>query len=297
VKSADWLWEQRSDVYSQEGEDGIISAILDCLPKDDTWCVEFGAADGKYLSNSRNLIEHRGFSAVLIEADNGKFTRLREMYASQPQVHTKKATVGFNSDDGLDQVLAATPVPRDFSFLSIDIDGNDYHVWKAIQEYVPRIVCIEFNPTIPTEVDFVQPADPEVIQGSSLTALVELGRAKGYELAAVLRINAFFVRRDLFGLLGISDNDPRRLRKDLSDVTWFFVGYDGTVFLRGGRMLPWHRLPLFEKRFQALPRWLRRYPTKFGLLRKAAYGGYLLWSDPRTLFRKLRNRFSTGRRS
>jgi hypothetical protein len=81
MKPTDWLWERRSDVFSQTGEDGVISAILDCLPDDDKWCVEFGAADGKYFSNSRNLIESRGFSAILIEADEDKFRELESTYA------------------------------------------------------------------------------------------------------------------------------------------------------------------------------------------------------------------------
>nr|VFK56242.1 MAG: hypothetical protein BECKTUN1418F_GA0071002_10832 [Candidatus Kentron sp. TUN]VFK61659.1 MAG: hypothetical protein BECKTUN1418D_GA0071000_115613 [Candidatus Kentron sp. TUN]VFK62495.1 MAG: hypothetical protein BECKTUN1418E_GA0071001_10812 [Candidatus Kentron sp. TUN] len=65
-----WLLEYRRNVYSQTGEDGIIEKILDIIPRNDKWCVEFGAWDGSFLSNTRHLIEHKGFSAVLIEAEN-----------------------------------------------------------------------------------------------------------------------------------------------------------------------------------------------------------------------------------
>ncbi len=62
-----WLLNHRSNVHSQAGEDGIIEKILELLPVRDHWCVEFGAWDGVFLSNTRRLIEHAGYSAVLIE--------------------------------------------------------------------------------------------------------------------------------------------------------------------------------------------------------------------------------------
>jgi hypothetical protein len=73
-KSPTWLLDFKSDTYSQTGEDGIIKKILEIIPQNDKWCVDFGAWDGLYLSNTRNLIETKGYSAILIEfiqsADN-----------------------------------------------------------------------------------------------------------------------------------------------------------------------------------------------------------------------------------
>jgi hypothetical protein len=105
--------------------------------------------------------------------------------------------------------LAKTAIPLGFDFLSIDIDGNDFHVWNATRVYRPKFICIEFNPTIPTEIDFVQPASLNISQGSSLKSLVALGTAKRYELASVLQFNAFFVRVDLFPRLEIADNSAQ----------------------------------------------------------------------------------------
>ncbi len=219
-----WLLDFRADVFSQAGEDGVIGKVLDLLPTDAPWCVEFGASDGVNGSNSRHLIVNRGYSAVLVEPNEPKFAKLSALYDGISQVTTINAAVGFSGRDSLDRLLADHPIPHDFSFMSVDIDGNDYHVWKALARYSPRVVCIEFNPTIPTEVRFVQSADPAAAQGASLLALVELGKEKGYELVSVLPFNAIFVRREYFHLFGIHDNAPSTLRTDHADITYLFSG-------------------------------------------------------------------------
>ncbi len=223
----------QSNTFSQGGEDGVIEKVLCTLPRRDRWCVEFGAWDGSYLSNTRNLIEHHGYSAVEIEGNPKKFRALQKNYATNKNVIGINAFVGFQASDRLDRVLESSPVPVDFDFLSIDIDGNDYHVWKATRIYIPKVVCIEFNPTIHTDVDFVQNADPEINQGASLSALVRLGKEKGYELICVLAFNAIFVRKEFFGLFDIVDNSPYTLRKNVDHVTHIFSGYDGRLIFQG----------------------------------------------------------------
>lgn len=225
-----WLLDFKNDVYSQSGEDGIIGKILQTLPERDQWCVEFGAWDGMFLSNSRNLIENAGYSSVLIEGSRTKWSELQKNYSTRKNVIALNALVGYNKDDSLDVMLADTPIPLDFDFLSIDVDGNDYHIWRAIEKYRPKAICIEFNPTLPTEVNFVQPADPSVNQGAGLLPLVELGKEKGYELVAVLLFSAFFVDAKYYPLFRIGDNRPETLRTDLSGITHLFSGYDGTMF-------------------------------------------------------------------
>ena len=79
----------------------------------------------------------------------------------------------------------------DLDFVSIGIDGNDYHVWNAFNQYRPKLLMIEFNPTIPPGVKHVQPADPRINFGSSLAALMDLGKTKRYELVCVYGVNAF----------------------------------------------------------------------------------------------------------
>ena len=184
-KKSRWLLEYKGNVYSQAGEDGIIEKILEIIPDNNNWCVEFGAWDGKHLSNTRYLIQDKSYSAVLIEGNTQKFEELKRNYNSCRNVIPINEFVGFSKDDNLDKLLSTKPIPYNFDFLSIDIDGNDYHVWKSMTVYEPKVVCIEFNQTIPNEVRFVQDADPCINQGSSLLSLVELGTEKGYELVSV----------------------------------------------------------------------------------------------------------------
>lgn len=267
------LLDHARNIHSQCGEDGILARVLETLETRDRWCVEFGAWDGQHLSNTAHLIETQGYAAVLIEGSRRRFADLARRFAGNPKIIALNCLVGFTAADGLDTLLGGTAIPRDFDLLSIDIDGNDYHVWEAVTAYVPKVVCIEFNPTIPTEVDFVQPADPRVSQGSSLLALVRLGRHKGYELVACTAMNAIFVRAEYFPRFGITDNRPGTLREDMPYVTHLFSGYDGTLFIRGhGRML-WHDLD-FAGRLRQLPWPFRRFPGDFRFLRWQAFSAY-----------------------
>lgn len=294
-----WPLAHAADVHSQNGEDGITLAILECFPERQRWVVEFGAWDGLHISNSRHLIDDHGYSAVLIEGNVERARRLGQTYAHKPDVHTQQGFVGFTAADGLDTILAKTPIPKDFDYLSIDIDGNDLHVWKACTEYRPKLVCIEFNPTIPTEVSFVQPPDPAVQHGASLRALVELGKEKGYELAAVNQYNAFFVEQELFPLLGIEDNRPEVLRADTDDVVYVFSGYDGTVLTSRPMTLPWHEFAITPRALQQLPSPFRRFPDDFGLVRRSFYFAYKLLRQPgdtaSEISRKVRKRLPGSR--
>lgn len=273
-KMPTWLLDYARNVYSQCGEDGIVEKILEIIPQKDQWCVEFGAWDGLYLTNTRYLIESKNYSAVLIEGDTCKASNLKKNYAQYSQVTAINKFVGCEPGDSLDQILGETAIPQDFDFLSIDIDGNDYHVWKAFSNYKPKVVVIEYNPTIPTEVDFIQPLDPSISQGSSLSALVELGKQKGYELVAVNIVNLFFVKKEYYPLFEMETNDPRILRTDLSAITHLFVGYDGQVFLRGCKRLYWHNIKLSEPSFQRLPKVLRKFPDNYSWLQKKLFSIY-----------------------
>lgn len=274
IRANDWLNGFVKNINSQTGEDGIIEKALEVIGDNNHWCVEFGAWDGRHLSNTYHLIADKGYAAVLIEGEPRRFQDLRRNFADNARVLPVNAFVGFHPQDSLDALLAATEVPLDFDVLSIDIDGNDYHVWKAMQRYRPRIVVIEYNPTIPNPVEFVQPADPRVTQGSSILSLDKLAREKGYELVAATRLNAIFVEARYFGLFGIADNSVDAIRTEQPLVTYVFNGYDGTVFVRGCGRLGWHGIPYNERRLQQVPRCLRQYPDNYGTLKKRLAKGY-----------------------
>lgn len=267
-----WFKPFMKNVHSQFGEDGILEECLRRLGRSTGgWCVEFGAWDGKYLSNTFNLIQEKSYSAVVIEADPQKFHQLQRTFFNLKRVITKNAWVGIGSEDGLDRLLADTGIPADFDLLSIDVDGMDYHIWDAMQGYRPKIVVIEFNPTIANGFEFVQRADFSVQHGCSVSALVVLGQAKGYELIATTLTNAFFVDRKYFLLFAITDNSVVALRADQSLVTQLFCGYDGTVLLGGNQTLLWHGIRYRTEDVQVLPKFLRKYPDSYGW-----FGGQLL---------------------
>ena len=260
-----WLLHCSADRFSQNGEDGIVEKVLDVIGSPVGWCVEFGAWDGVHLSNTWHLIENKKFSAVLVEGSSKRFRDLERNTQDKPNVVPINAFVGFDAEDGLDSILSGTDIPEDFDVLSIDIDGNDYHVWKAVSRYKPRVVLIEYNPTIPSAVEFVQPADMTVNQGSSILSLTKLAQEKNYELVCATDWNCIFVRSEYYDRFDISDNSVHTMRPDESMVTWIFCGMDGTVFLSGYGRLPWHGGIRYRvEKMQQVSRLFRKFPSNYG---------------------------------
>ena len=254
-----YLRQYAKSVTSQYGEDGVIDKILDLIGRAHPWCVEFGAWDGKYLSNTWDLINNRGWSGVLIESDEQRCAALAKLHSGRvAEIFVECAKVSWEGESSLDNVLGRTPIPNNFDVLSIDIDGNDWHVWNALKNYRPRLVVIEFNESAGNELYFVQDADPALNQGASLLALIDLAKRKGYELVATTCGNAFFVQAEDFPKLGIEDNSIDAMHAPFMD-TQICQGFDGTIFAAGHMWLNWHRIPLSQEDFQVLPKALRHY--------------------------------------
>ena len=256
-----WAKEHASREYSQCGEDGILAEIFRVLGDGAGFCVEFGASNGVGGSNTHSLVRS-GWKGVLIEPDPDSYALLVENMRPFPQVTCLQAFVGLDGEKALDSLLEQAGAPTDIDVLSIDVDGIDYHVWDSLRMFTPKVVVIEYNPSIPNDVDFVQRRDERVTHGSSIRSLVALAGGKGYELAAVTDLNAVFVRDDLFAALELEDNSIDDLRDDTATKTTLFQGFDGTLMLAGNKELLWHYLPIDEARLQALPRALRRYPGR-----------------------------------
>ena len=263
-----WLNQFARNITSQFGEDGIIEKVLEVINNNDKWCVEFGSWDGKKCSNTFNLIDNKNYSAILIEGNTRRFKDLLKTFEGNKKVTLINAFVGFEEDNCLDELLKTTEIPADFDLLSIDIDGNDYHVWESVRHYTPKIVVIEFNPTIPNEVELVQARDIQVTQGGSILSITKLAKSKDYELVAVTKANAIFVNSKYFGLFGIKDNSVGTMRTDQSSITYIFCGYDGTVFIRGCGMLPWQTIHYKESRVQQLPKWARKIVGDKNIIRR-----------------------------
>jgi hypothetical protein len=251
-----------SNVTSEHGEDGVLKRIFEIIGAPSRWCVELGALNGVHGSNVWQLIKMEGWNSVLIEADQTYFEKLRREFAETSGATCVNAFVSFEGPQSLDNIFAKTSLPENFDLFSLDIDGNEYHLWESLQQYRPRVMLIEFNPSIPNDIIFVQPRDMAVFQGSSLAAFVELGKRKGYELAAANETNAFFVEKELFPRFGIADNSIDALHADHRYETKLFQLYDGTLKLAGNTRFLWHNLPIDEEKIQMLPARKRTYPAR-----------------------------------
>jgi hypothetical protein len=186
----DDLGDHESSVYSQCGEDGVIARIFEVIGTTNRTFVEFGAWDGQHWSNTANLRLHHGWSGLLMEGSDR---------ADGELVRRERVTA-----ENVNRLFARYAVPERFDLLVIDIDGNDYWVWKAIRGFTPRVVVVEYNIHFATHLARTMPYDPDhewdetLYHGASLAALRKLGHEKGYALvhAEGWAPNAFFVHRD-----------------------------------------------------------------------------------------------------
>jgi hypothetical protein len=247
------------DVHSQCGEDGILEHLLKALELPTGYFVEFGAWDGRHLSNCAALAD-RGYSGCFIEGEKDRHGDLVRGYAARPDIACVNAFVRSRGADGLDAILDRAGAPSEIVVLSIDIDGTDYHVWAGFESRRPAIVVVEYNPTIPAEILFAQADDASVHHGCSLAALHKLGLEKGYVLAAATELNGIFVRSDLSQKAGLASYLPHEV-KPLTYQTALFHGFDGTMLVAGHRTLLWHGVRFDAEDLQILPAELRRFPV------------------------------------
>ena len=232
------LSQYRRNVTSQFGEDGIIEAIFEKLGIEKGWCVEFGAWDGKLFSNTWNLWHNKGWNAVLIEGDPVRANELEDNVKDYPNVTCIQSFISHEGETSLYRVLKKTNISEDFELLSIDVDGNDFHIWKEFKQYKPKLVIIEHNPTIPPHIEFVDLPGREGMEGigCSAVAIVKLAKEKGYELVCCTHSNCFFVRRELVPQLEIGDASLEKLFQ-YDGLTYIVSFYKGHPFLTKHNLL------------------------------------------------------------
>ena len=117
----------KHNFFSQNGEDGILQEILPKITADTEtkWCVEFGAWDGKHMSNTFNLVSNFDWNAVYIEGNPNYFNLLKSTVLNHQRIIPIFRMISHHreSGDSLDNILRSTPLPVDFHILSIDIDS------------------------------------------------------------------------------------------------------------------------------------------------------------------------------
>jgi hypothetical protein len=203
-------------VFSQWGEDGLIDYLINLVAIDQPVFVEFGVEDYRE-SNTRFLLVHRSWSGLVFDSSAGNVARIR----NDPLFwrHNLKAEQAFVTRENINRLLAEQGLSGDIGLLSIDVDGNDYWIWEAIDVIRPGIVIIEYNARFGRERAVSVPYDPGFVRtvahysgiyyGASLRALWQLGKGRGYALVGCNSAgnNAFFVRRDLLPAC-LPERDP-----------------------------------------------------------------------------------------
>jgi len=194
--------------YSQWGEDGIIQYLIHAVPITVPVFVEFGVHDYRE-SNTRYLLQHDNWTGLVMDAGR----ECIETIAKDPVYyrHNLRAVHAFLDRENINTILRENGVTGDIGLLSIDIDGNDYWVWDAIECITPRIVICEYDSLLGPDRKVTTPYDPAfdrvkahysfLYGGASLAALDHLARRKGYTLVGSNSAgnNAFFVRNDVRG--------------------------------------------------------------------------------------------------
>jgi hypothetical protein len=193
-------------VYSQHDEDGIIEEVFNRIGVTDRFFVEFGIGDG--LENCTTYCLLKGWSGVWIDGSAACYQGILKNLDFLIAQKRLRARYGFITAENIESLFQEMEVPAEFDFLSIDIDLNDYWVWKAIRRFRPRVVAIEYNASFKQTVACTVPYDGSAswdtwsnYYGSSLKALEYLGAEKGYRLVGCnyTGVTAFFVREDCAG--------------------------------------------------------------------------------------------------
>lgn len=199
-------------VFSQWGEDGIIQYLVNHVRIERRIFVEFGV-ENYVESNTRFLLTNDQWSGLVIDGseENIDYIKRDSIYWAC----NLKAESAFITRDNINDLLTRNGISGDIGLLSVDIDGNDYWVWEAIDCVSPRLVVCEYNSHFGPTAEISTPYDPAFVRGdahfskiyygASIAALHALARRKGYSLVASNSAgnNVFFVRDDLLGDLRV----------------------------------------------------------------------------------------------
>jgi hypothetical protein len=211
------LMDYEFQVFSQWGEDGIIQFLVDKLTIDQKVFVEFGV-ETYHESNTRFLLMKDNWSGLVIDGGKQNIDLIKRQSISWR--YSLTAVQKFITAENINSILTENGIEGEIGILSVDIDGNDYWVTKAIDCIKPVVLINEYNAVFGPDRAISVPYDPSfqrssahysnLYYGASLAALTHLANEKGYALVGCNSAgnNAFFVRRDRLNTLNeLSVND------------------------------------------------------------------------------------------
>lgn len=193
--------------FSQFEEDGKLLFLCAVLGIPTGTFVDIGAADG-INSNCANLALNFGWRGLFVEGDPEKVKRGRDFYSKHPDTwaYPPKFINSLVTRENINEIIAAAKIPQVIELLSIDIDGNDYWVWDAIECCVAKIVIIETHIefgsrsiVVPYDKTYVYPGKHPEYHGASVTAMTKLAKKKGYRMVGAINygFNTIYVRSGL----------------------------------------------------------------------------------------------------
>ena len=192
-------------VFSQNGEDGVLAEIFRRIGTTDKYFLEIGVGDG--LENNTTFFLAQGWKGVWIDGDQAGLAKARSHFwqpIKRGDLVIREAMVTAENIKGM---LEELKVPVEFDLFSLDIDRNTWYIWNVLRHLRPRVIVVEYNSTFPAGMDWKVEYDANrchnctAYMGASLKAYETLGRETGYSLVGceLGGINAFLVRNDLLG--------------------------------------------------------------------------------------------------
>lgn len=203
------IQESEFKVFSQWEDDGIIQYIINNIEIPNKTFIEFGVEDYTE-ANTKFLLINNKWSGLIMDCSREAMERVRNS-GLYPRYDLTAMQAFVNTDNIND--LIATRFKGEIGLLHIDIDGNDYWLWKAITIVSPIIVIMEYNSvfgihrpiTVPYDEDFdrTKKHHCNLYYGSSLLSLCDLAKEKGYIFVGVNSCggNSYFIRKDKIGNL------------------------------------------------------------------------------------------------
>lgn len=194
-------------VFSQFEEDGKLLYILALIGMKNKTFVEIGSDDG-INSNCANLAFNFGYHGLFLDGNPKAIKRGEKFYGKYPHpyMYAPKFTCAKVTAENINTLVSDAGLKGEIDVLSIDIDGNDYWIWKALDAVQPNIVVIEThvefglrNIVVPYDPNYFYPGKHPVYHGASPVAMVNLGKQKGYRLVGAnqLGFNFIFVKNGL----------------------------------------------------------------------------------------------------
>ena len=242
--------------YSQYEEDLFVANVFKQKNINKGFFMEFGAWDGKYLSNCRYLYEN-GWKGCFIEGNKSRFLDLKKNYTQDNNVVLLNVFVD-QADNTLDKILTQNNI-LELDLLSIDIDGKDLQIWKTLTKIKPKVIVIEFNHSIPFDVSYED--DTEESIGNSFLAITKYANKTGYQLIHATTSNLIFINGD-FNKNFFLEIDQEQVFNLLKPIRVGLNNYGEIIFFRGYQLerKEYFRFPTKKSyiTFQPIPRFLRK---------------------------------------